>query len=118
MSGKASFLNGYYVLSFSLNGDNLALWSEFKSEEEYRFVFWIIHDESMKGKNKLPMCFRVKNDTMIPYVEIKCNVINATTAITIGPKNNMDIAKQGMELYCASKGMKVKVKKSKIPLRY
>lgn len=213
MSGKGSFLNGYYVLSFSLNSDSLALWSEFseeagyciefdydtlektlemtfrwegkvvydrelqlknmrnhwvefwekmfetpyaeivnsseiniseelldglvlhvftlcslygmfykkpefKSEEEYRFVFWISHDENMKGKNKLPLCFRVKNDTMIPYVEIKCNIIGATKTITIGPKNNMDIAKRGMELYCASKGMKVKVKKSKIPLRY
>lgn len=206
-----SVLNGYYVLSFSLNADNLALWSEFTNEagyciefdyaeldqtletyfgwegkvvydreiqlqnmrdnwsefleqefgirysdilenanldlqektisgmvlhalilcvlygmfykkpefgmeQEYRYVFSVWHDGN--GKRDLPMQFRIKGDTFVPYVIIPCNARDAIKSIEIGPKNNMDIAEKGVSLYCLSKGLDIKIKKSKVSLRY
>ncbi|MBQ9765180.1 MAG: DUF2971 domain-containing protein [Lachnospiraceae bacterium] len=91
--------------------------SEFAMEEEYRFVFFATHAES-DTKEYAPLKFRNKRDILIPYIEVNSGIYEALDSITVGPKNNIDIAKNGLELYCLSKGLNVKIDKSKILLRY
>lgn len=91
---------------------------EFSMEQEYRYVFSIWHGDGGNTKNTLPMQFRVRGDTLVPYVAILCNATDAINAIEIGPKNNMDIAEKGISLFCLSKGLDIKIKKSKVSLRY
>jgi hypothetical protein len=100
----------------------------FKQEEEYRLVFIL--------KEKIDVIkYRILNGVFIPYIEVgfaeadndKALPINS---ITIGPKNNLDIAEKGLKHFMCSLQYKVTrkeadlqkgkiiLKKSKVPLRY
>ena len=91
---------------------------EFASEEEYRFVFFACHESNEFIKKTSKMYFRVKEDALIPYIKIPCKTLDALNAITIGPKNNIDIAMAGLKHYCREKRIEIPVLKSNIPLRY
>lgn len=87
----------------------------FKSEEEYRIA--VISRGEVDGKVK----FRARNGVIIPYIEVLFEESLPISHITIGPKNNIDIAKSGIEHYVRSKGYNletISVSKSVAALRY
>lgn len=88
--------------------------SIFNQEQEYRICFLI----SNENYNKKNIQFRLKEDVIFPYIEIDFDILNSLESITIGPKNNIDIAKKGLEIYCRNKEIDPKILKSNIPLRY
>ena len=67
---------------------------------------------------------RISNRVFIPYIELGLNSNRKEgnlpiEKITIGPKNNLDIAEMGLRSFLESEGYyKIIIKKSKIPLRY
>lgn len=91
--------------------------SKFEQEEEYRFIFQAFHNHIIVSTNK-EMHFRVKEGALCPFVKVPFKGLNSLESITIGPKNNIDIAKKGLEIYCRNKEIDPKILKSNIPLRY
>ena len=101
----------------------------FEQEEEYRIIFTI-------KENLDVIKFKKSRGVFIPYIEIVFRENNNENKkglpierITIGPKNNMDIAAKGLRGFLRSNGYKAYleneiqgerfiIKKSKIPLRY
>lgn len=87
----------------------------FNSEEEYRLA-------AVTGSDK-PMTveFRARHGVIIPFIAVDFGVKLPIFHVTIGPKNNIDIAKKGMDYYLKSKGynlQEVTVSKSIAALRY
>lgn len=93
----------------------------FYHEEEYRIIF-LVDDKDARKVVK----FRPYNSIIIPYIEIKLREYLPIKTITIGPKNNLDIAKNSVEVFLnynpfQSKRIaesEISVIKSQIPLRY
>jgi hypothetical protein len=88
----------------------------FKSEEEYRIAYM-----NTGGSISPQARFRAQNGVIIPYIAVDFEERLPLTHITIGPKNNIDIAKRGIEHYLNSKGYNMKeisVSKSVAALRY
>lgn len=100
----------------------------FSQDEEYRIIFNV-------NKRLDVIQYRSSNGVFLPYIEVKfeSGLENnekrlPIDGITIGPKNNLDIAKKGLELFLNSKGYKtvsndrkqgkIYIKKSEVPLRY
>lgn len=92
--------------------------SEFNLEKEYRVVLSSIHEESEYVKTPETLFFRPAKEIIIPYIKAHCNVLDSLKSITVGPKNNIDIATAGISIYCRSKGITIPIHKSRIPLRY
>ncbi|RAZ75478.1 DUF2971 domain-containing protein [Planococcus halotolerans] len=87
----------------------------FKSEEEYRLAA-VIGKES-----RVNVEFRARHGIIIPFIAVELGDILPICHVTIGPKNNIDVAKKGVDYYLKSKGYnldKVKVSKSIAALRY
>lgn len=91
---------------------------EFYMEKEYRVVLSAIHEESDYVKSPETLFFRPANEILIPYIKVHCKAIDSLKSITVGPKNNIDIATAGISIYCRSKGITIPIHKSCIPLRY
>ncbi|MDN7243080.1 DUF2971 domain-containing protein [Planococcus sp. N028] len=88
----------------------------FKSEEEYRIALM-----SRKSDKQPSVQFRAQNGVIIPYISIDFQARLPISHITIGPKNNVDIAQSGMEHYLKWKGYdmeQVTISKSVAALRY
>lgn len=104
----------------------------FQQEEEYRILFTL-------NKKMDIVKYRKCSGIFIPYIKIAFEDYNdkykkglPIEGINIGPKNNMDIAINGLKAFLESEGYKttlddnvqnteheyVIIKKSKIPLRY
>lgn len=95
----------------------------FQEEQEYRFVFWAFHENSgMEIFPELtPIHFREKAQTLIPYIEVSYahqGGQNPIRAITVGPKNNSDLAVKGIQYFLRNEKIPISVYESKIPLRY
>lgn len=101
----------------------------FKNEEEYRFIFRrekSLLKNKLRYPNEIEVKFRIRNDILIPYIEIPLHADEGQysgripiKSICIGPKNNIDIAKQGLEFFLENKKYdSIKIEKSKLPLRY
>ncbi|NFN88620.1 DUF2971 domain-containing protein [Clostridium sporogenes] len=92
----------------------------FKEEQEHRLVFRIIN----KNIKKQIVKHRISNRVFIPYIELDLNENRREgnlpiEKITIGPKNDLDIAEMGLRSFLESEGYyNIVIKKSKIPLRY
>lgn len=92
----------------------------FKEEQEHRLVFRIIN----KNIKKQIIKHRISNRVFIPYIELDLSENRREgnlpiEKITIGPKNNLDIAEIGLKSFLESEGYyNINIKKSKIPLRY
>ncbi|PGD44273.1 hypothetical protein COM17_08395 [Bacillus altitudinis] len=87
----------------------------FSQEEEFRIAFLYLRNSDAKIYD----C-RISNGTFIPYVKIKIDC-NSVKGVTIGPKNNMDINKEGLRKFLWKHEYdltKVNISKSKIPYRY
>lgn len=100
----------------------------FAQDEEYRIIFDVNNAIDVKK-------YRQFKGVFIPYIEVvfdKSNDIKKLPAdsITIGPKNNLDIAAKGLSGFLKSQGYKVSfkpeckdmskilIKDSDVPLRY
>ncbi|MGX9157128.1 DUF2971 domain-containing protein [Priestia megaterium] len=89
----------------------------FEQEEEFRVAFIGKHrDATQEG-------FRVSNGAFIPYIKAPfAENKEVIESITIGPKNKMDIAKEGLSKFLDHHGYgdlkQENIKKSRIPYRY
>lgn len=92
----------------------------FKSEEEYRIAF-SKRVNSSKETRETEVFFRSQNGIVIPFIMVDFYTKLPIREITIGPKNNIDVAKAGMEQFLKSKGYnveKINIRKSIAELRY
>lgn len=84
---------------------------EFAAECEYRMVFIESDPEKIE--------FRAKDGFLMPYIKIDVKGEKSfIKKITVAPKNHVDLAKAGMELFTKHYGYGVDVNLSKIHLRY
>ncbi|OLN22941.1 hypothetical protein BTO30_07025 [Domibacillus antri] len=89
----------------------------FHQEEEFRIAVF----NSEKNEKPLYHC-RLSNGVFIPYIGIP--ISNERTripiqGITVGPKNRLDIAEEGLKHFLELNGLTgVSISKSKIPYRY
>lgn len=84
---------------------------EFAAEREYRMVFIESDPEKIE--------FRAKDGFLMPYIKIDVKGEKSfIKKITVAPKNHVDLAKAGMELFSQHYGYDVEVMLSKIHLRY
>lgn len=96
----------------------------FELDQEYRLLF------NIKSKTNA-IKYRTFNGVFIPYIDVRFEEdLNhykglPIKGITVGPKNNLDIAQKGLKSFLGSQGYHFKnndndiyVKKSDIPLRY
>ncbi|MEH7798951.1 DUF2971 domain-containing protein, partial [Bacillus safensis] len=84
-------------------------------EEEFRIALLYLNNND----SKIYDC-RISNGTFIPYVKINVNR-DSVRGVIIGPKNNMDINKEGLSKFLQKHDYdltKVSISKSKIPYRY
>ena len=91
---------------------------EFHMESEYRIVLSSTHVKTDYINSPETLFFRPSNEILIPYIKVHCKAIDSLKSITVGPKNNIDIATAGISMYCRSKGIAIPIHKSRIPLRY
>ncbi len=88
----------------------------FKGEEEYRFVFSPLMDER-GGKPR----FRILDQMFLPYIMVEFDGADTPIpleSVTVGAKNNSDIAVRGVRSFLMGQGLNIPVKLSDIPLRY
>ena len=95
----------------------------FQEEQEYRFVFWAFHEDSQMKlfPEVTPIHFRERAQTLIPYIEVSYahnGEHNPIRAITVGPKNNSDLAVKGIQYFLRNEKINIPVYESKIPIRY
>lgn len=100
----------------------------FSQDEEYRIIFDVNSKLNVKK-------YRQYKGVFIPYIEVVFDKSNAAkelpvNSITIGPKNNLDIATKGLSQFLSSQGYKISVRlkqkgenkllirNSAVPLRY
>ena len=82
----------------------------FSHEEEYRIVVFENKTENI--------IYRVSNTIILPYIEVSLDFL-PIQSITVGPKNNVDIAIHSIENYLNHLSFSpTNVNKSEIPLRY
>ena len=91
----------------------------FIQEEEHRLIVTIKEE---KDRKKFVQ-FRPHNGAFIPYIELCFEENFPIESVTIGPRNNIDIAEKGLKMFLMSLGYKVgksgvEIIKSNIPLRY
>ncbi|MCY8950017.1 DUF2971 domain-containing protein [Bacillus atrophaeus] len=91
--------------------------SAFSQEEEVRVIFQKRHNFSINTD------FRISNGSFIPYIKMPFTTSGKIIkGITVGPKNKMDIAEKGMELFLKAQGYDYiddnAIVKSRIPYRY
>ncbi|MFP5180136.1 DUF2971 domain-containing protein [Bacillus altitudinis] len=87
----------------------------FSQEEEFRIALLYLDNSDANVYE----C-RKSNGTFIPYVEINFNR-DSVKGVTIGPKNNMDINREGLLKFLLKQDYdltKVNINKSEIPYRY
>lgn len=92
----------------------------FCPENEARAVFLILDEKDNDSK----VHFRNYNSSFIPFIKVPIRLSDTSglpiDVITIGPKNNMDISRTGLECFLQKYNITLEngIEKSKIPLRY
>lgn len=86
----------------------------FSHESETRLLY--------SWKNDAKIKHRVKNNLIVPYVEMPTKDLNngkllPITSIIIGPGEEQELVKQSVEDFIRAKGYDVEIKKSEIPYR-
>lgn len=89
----------------------------FSDEHEFRVIIYI------KDSPRDIIKYRIYNGIIIPFIEIelkdKTTELLPIKEIVIGPKINIDIAKEGIDYFLKKVSYKkIKILNSKIPLRY
>jgi hypothetical protein len=86
----------------------------FRQEEEYRVAF-------TRRTKETEVNFREKNGILIPYISVHFEDKLPIKKVTIGPKNNISVAKNGIEYFLRNRGydlQDITVDKSEVTLRY
>ncbi len=103
LSTKFRSLMGVYAMFFKQK--------EFAAEQEYRIVF--------KNPNKSQICFREQDGFLLPYIKIRISEGKLPIrGMTVAPKNHVDLARKGMEVYLDYLGYHVPIELSQLKLRY
>ena len=89
----------------------------FEPEHEYRFVIYGM-PEGIVNPPEMETCFRTKDNSIIPFIKVKLSEDIGLKRVVIGPINKSDISEKGLRVYFKYKDLKVKVERSKVPLRY
>ncbi|SCY74140.1 DUF2971 domain-containing protein [Butyrivibrio sp. INlla14] len=89
----------------------------FKQEHEYRFVIYG-PPEGIINPPIIETSFRTKDNSIIPFVKMKLPKDIGLKRVVIGPINKSDISEKGLKVYFNQKELKVKVERSKVPIRY
>ena len=87
----------------------------FNSEEEYRLVAITGREDSKAVE------FRARQGVIIPFITVDFGESLPIAHVSIGPKNNIDVAKKGIDYYLKLKGYdltRVSVSKSFAALRF
>ena len=91
----------------------------FEGEHEYRMIFSPIHDGGrVKESEYVKQHFRIKDEVLIPYIEIKLSSIESIEKVMVGSKNKSDIAAKGVRCFFRNLKHDIIVEQSSIPLRY
>ena len=91
----------------------------FEGEHEYRVVFMVGHDGvRLKENQKWKSNFRIKDEVLIPYIEVELKSLDSLEKVLIGSKNQSDIAMNGVKYFFRNLKHDVIVEKSQFPLRY
>lgn len=96
------------IISYSIFFKN----NSFAPEEEFRIAFTTY--------DNVDVLFRTNGEVIIPYITMKFEKSDIK-GIVIGPKNNSDIAENGVKTYLKKSNYNLEeilVKKSEVPLRY
>ncbi len=111
---KYSFQNIANILIYSLFFKSKC----FSQEEEFRLAILM----SSKDDDSIKYHCKFNNGVFIPYIKVPIVDENGKlpiSSITIGPKNNLDIAEIGLRHFLDMNGLDyVNIKKSEIPYRY
>ena len=92
----------------------------FNVEKETRMII-TIEDNGILDKM---IKHRISNGALVPYIEVDFNTIDDSIpfqGISIGPRNNSDLAKKGMSSFLNLNGFNISdeaINKSSIPLRF
>lgn len=92
----------------------------FEEEEEYRIIVSVLGENSRS--NEITK-FKLRSGVIIPYIEMSLKTEDNTSPIElirIGPKNNIDVAKEGITFLLESKNFKnqIQVVRSEMSLRF
>lgn len=91
----------------------------FEGEHEYRFVFSVGHDGGRYKKEQLQkQHFRIKDEVLIPYVEVPLHSLDAVEKVLVGSKNKSDIAVKGVQYLFRNLKRDIVIEQSPVPLRY
>ncbi len=91
----------------------------FEGECEYRFVFMAGHDGGFYRPNQLwKQKFRIKDEVLIPYIEVPLKSLDSIEKVLIGSKNKSDIAVKGVKYLFRNLKHDIEVEKSCVLLRY
>ena len=95
----------------------------FSGEKEYRFIFDVYHEQNAQGtiSNIDQLKFRHSDQRFIPFISVTfADYLSElpVNSITVGPKNDADLAVKGVQLYLRSLKSDIPVIKSDIPLRF
>lgn len=91
----------------------------FEGEHEYRFVFMAGHDGGLYNPNRLwQQRFRIKDEVLIPYIEVPLQSLDSIEKVLIGSKNKSDIAVKGVKYLFRNLKHDIEVEKSRVPLRF
>lgn len=89
----------------------------FSQEKEYRYVVYGTR-ASIKNAPNIKVDYRIKDETIIPFIKYPIEQDLGLRRIIIGPTNKSDLAEKGVQALCNHKKLSVQIEKSKTPLRY
>ncbi len=91
----------------------------FEGEHEYRFVFSVGHDGGRYKKEQIQeQHFRIKDEVLIPYIEVPLLSLDAVEKVLVGSKNKSDIAIKGVQYLFRNLKRDIVIEQSPVPLRY
>ena len=89
----------------------------FEQEHEYRFVIYGL-PKGIINPPAIENSFRTKGNAIVPFIKLKLPDNIGLKRVIIGPINTIDITEKGLKVYFDYKGLKVKIGRSKAPIRY
>ena len=89
----------------------------FEQEQEYRFVIYGV-GKRINNTSEIITDFRVKNETIIPFIRMPITNDLGLKRVIVGPINHSDISVKGVKALCGFKNISAKVVNSEVPIRY
>jgi hypothetical protein len=94
--------------------------NSFSAEREFRFVIRMPLEYDNSVNNVLKTGYEMKNGIIVPYCELSINKNNTLSGITLSPMLENELAENGLNRFLRDNGYseKIKLRQSKIPIRY